>query len=276
MPIESSVSISKFILHVLEWIKGFSKHHHEDFCDKLDAKVGKAYQTDKGHMDSSNLFLLIETTPFLDLLALLLDEDGDGFITREDLLRLNRIQFLASEALQSNMSKKPEMILLLEIVTQHFSDYEPFKEKSKSMDSNEHHRECKKLQDSLNMKDMMSSYDIKTKLYEYVWGTRDWIFKELGDWISKSGSRLLLLLAGPGMGKSVISSVLPLKLDLAFSVEGLSDPKSKAILVSYTTCAVFLLSISYPPHSPPPPLSLSGVPLFQGGGASLSSHSYDS
>ncbi len=157
------------------------------------------------------------TTPFIDLLVLQMDEDGDGFITQKEL---HMIHLLSLEAAKRLGASKPTQLMdFLKVLADHFKDHAPSSVK-------EQDEQDVKLLESLSVKDLMQSYDIKTKLSEYVWGTRDWIFNKLDNWIGRSDSRLLLLLAGPGMGKSVFSAVVHLKLKV------LQDPKSKTILAS--------------------------------------------
>jgi len=79
----------------------------------------------------------------------------------------------------------------------------------------------------LQVQPIISSYSVATLLDEYVEGTRQWMFDCVNAWLhtalgsSHSGStagpippnsRLLLLLAGPGMGKSVMSAAMETKL----------------------------------------------------------------
>jgi hypothetical protein len=156
-----------------------------------------------------------------------MDKDGDGFITQKELHMIHLLSLEAAQRLEA--SEPTQMIDFLIVLANHFKYHKPSAVKDQHV----------KLLESLNVKGMMLSYDIydiNTKLSEYVWGTRDWLFNKLDDWV-KGGdpSRLLLLLAGPGMGKSVFSAVVHWRLKV------LQDPKSKIILASDTLVILILL-----------------------------------
>ena len=68
----------------------------------------------------------------------------------------------------------------------------------------------------LQVKDIIQSYKISQLVSQYVEGTRQWLYDEINDWLTVAtacegdgkSSRMFLLLAGPGMGKSVFSAVM--------------------------------------------------------------------
>lgn len=70
---------------------------------------------------------------------------------------------------------------------------------------------------------IIKSYNISTLLESHVPGTRQWLFDCVNKWLEAALSagkdatsldhhRMFLLLAGPGMGKSVFSAVMEKKL----------------------------------------------------------------
>jgi hypothetical protein len=80
------------------------------------------------------------------------------------------------------------------------------------------------------VRELIKSYRVAELLNEYVSGTRRWMMESINAWLGSSldslqlgegmasvnippGSRLLLLLADPGMGKSVMSAAMECKLD---------------------------------------------------------------
>ncbi len=73
---------------------------------------------------------------------------------------------------------------------------------------------------------LIASYGVPILLDEFHPGTRQWLFDDFNAWLEGGGghgdseggggpaSRSFLLLAGPGMGKSVFTAVLQTKLDM--------------------------------------------------------------
>ena len=59
---------------------------------------------------------------------------------------------------------------------------------------------------------VINSYELSKLTPQYLDGTRQWIFDEIDDWAMTGASRLMLLLAPPGMGKTIISAVASMKL----------------------------------------------------------------
>jgi hypothetical protein len=62
---------------------------------------------------------------------------------------------------------------------------------------------------------IIAAYSVSELLGAYVAGTRDWLYADITHWLegatdaaATSASRMFLLLAGPGMGKSVFSAVV--------------------------------------------------------------------
>jgi hypothetical protein len=63
---------------------------------------------------------------------------------------------------------------------------------------------------------IIAAYSVGELLGAYVAGTRDWLYADITRWLESatneaaatSASRMFLLLAGPGMGKSVFSAVV--------------------------------------------------------------------
>lgn len=66
------------------------------------------------------------------------------------------------------------------------------------------------------VKDIIQSYKISSLVAQYVEGTRQWLNDDINKWLDVAtastsddkSSRMFLLLAGPGMGKSVFSAVM--------------------------------------------------------------------
>jgi hypothetical protein len=63
---------------------------------------------------------------------------------------------------------------------------------------------------------VIQSYNIAAVAQEYVAGTRKWLYTAVEDWLSgldpTSADRMFVLLADPGMGKSVFSAVIDTQL----------------------------------------------------------------
>jgi hypothetical protein len=242
---ETKVKHTVFASCLLEWMQADASR--QEALKAFDEKVEEA---DNKEVKAALSQLPCTNTPFIDLLILHMDENGDSFITQKELYGIQNLSLVAAQRL--GMAAPTEMMDLLIVLSDHLKDRVPSTVKEKDI----------KLQQSLNVEGMMLSYDIKTKLSEYVLGTRDWLFEELDRWImtnngdsepnlvhildrmsqlwggsiqpqlpqlpkTHNSSRLLLLLAGPGMGKSVFSAVVHLKLKV------LQDPKSKTILASH-------------------------------------------
>lgn len=69
------------------------------------------------------------------------------------------------------------------------------------------------------MAEVIASYKVSTLLSEYELGTRQWMYDEVFAWLDSSvavpaSSRMFLLLAGAGMGKSVFSAALSSMLEV--------------------------------------------------------------
>lgn len=90
---------------------------------------------------------------------------------------------------------------------------------------------------------IIDSYHISDVLVDYVTGTRQWLFNELMSWmkseppqqsvsVNQTGRhRMFVLIAGPGMGKSVFSAVVQTKLTAQAYDEEVDN--KKVILVSH-------------------------------------------
>ena len=61
---------------------------------------------------------------------------------------------------------------------------------------------------------MVNSYALPKLTGQYHDGTRQWMYDKVDSWLKAKASRLLLVLAGPGMGKSVFSAVMSKKLQV--------------------------------------------------------------
>ena len=59
---------------------------------------------------------------------------------------------------------------------------------------------------------IVRSYALSKLTTQYHDGTRQWMFDKVDEWVRSKASRLMLMLAGPGMGKSVFSAVMSQKL----------------------------------------------------------------
>ena len=79
----------------------------------------------------------------------------------------------------------------------------------------------------------MSTYSIPLLLREYLLGSRLWMYKEVEDWLgldpAAEGHGLFVLLAEPGMGKSVFSAVLTnsVTLPMRTATEGGAAPEHR-------------------------------------------------
>ena len=65
----------------------------------------------------------------------------------------------------------------------------------------------------LQAHDIIASYNIPLLLKEYLINSREWMLAEVEEWLTRGppaspGAQLFVLLADPGMGKSVFSAVL--------------------------------------------------------------------
>eukprot|EP00798_Chlamydomonas_sp_ICE-L_P001313 gene1313-32666_t len=67
---------------------------------------------------------------------------------------------------------------------------------------------------ALQEKGIIQSYGVSRMLQEYIEGSRVWLYQKLTDWLDTDigTSRVFMLLADPGMGKSVFSSLVVNKL----------------------------------------------------------------
>jgi hypothetical protein len=82
--------------------------------------------------------------------------------------------------------------------------------------------QLEQLEGHLRVQGIISSYNTAELLSQYVEGTRQWLYKDFRSWVqgvapghyapASNESRAYLLLAGPGMGKSVFSAVIDAKL----------------------------------------------------------------
>lgn len=59
---------------------------------------------------------------------------------------------------------------------------------------------------------VVNSYALSKLTTQYHDGTRLWMYETVDTWLKAGESRLMLILAGPGMGKSVFSAVMVQKL----------------------------------------------------------------
>ncbi len=251
-----SVERAAFVDNFLKWIEEDpARVRAITYYDQIIANACQAQVQAEAQAVSSLLFMN-SNNPFVDLFVSLLDKDGDEILKQKDLYNFHVWSLEAAN--QLGMSKPPNVIGYMGIVAEYFKDRQRLLEHERAILEKKH----LKLQDSLKVKGMIQSYDINTKLSEYLCGTRDWIFKELDQWImtnngdsepnpvhipelmsqlwvgsvqTQNCSRLFLLLAGPGMGKSVFSAVVPSKLKM------LQDPKSKTILASDSLIILILL-----------------------------------
>jgi hypothetical protein len=77
----------------------------------------------------------------------------------------------------------------------------------------------------LQAKAIMRAYQIPSLLETYVSATREWLYKDVNEWLARAvdgrvagnaaASRMYLLMAGPGMGKSVFSAVMHTRLAIS-------------------------------------------------------------
>lgn len=70
---------------------------------------------------------------------------------------------------------------------------------------------------ALRLDELINSYSLPQMAAEYVEGTRQWLYIDANRWLSEGtldspSSRMFILAAEPGMGKSVFSAVVDTKL----------------------------------------------------------------
>ena len=137
----------------------------------------------------------------------LLDADHNGMVTRSEL---NALQLKADSAEFKSKAEFTADTLpkLVNVIFLGF-DRSVLKVEPKLQDM------LIQLTQALKISDVMNSYNISGLLDEYMRGTRDWMYAKVDSWLDAAVDttpRLFLLLAGPGMGKSVFSAVMHTKL----------------------------------------------------------------
>ena len=65
---------------------------------------------------------------------------------------------------------------------------------------------------------VINSYELSKMVSQFLDGTRQWMFDEIDAWAMSGASRLMLLLAPPGMGKTIISAVASTKLKVRWEL----------------------------------------------------------
>ena len=140
----------------------------------------------------------------------LLDADRNGVITRSELNALQQMAdspefFRKAEFTADTVPKLVNVIFL-------GFDRSVLKVEKKQQDL------LFQLTQALKISDVMNSYNIGELWDEYEPGTRDWMYEKVDSWLDAASTaadttpRLFLLMAGPGMGKSVFSAKMDTKL----------------------------------------------------------------
>ena len=96
----------------------------------------------------------------------------------------------------------------------------------------------------LQAHDIIASYNIPLLLKEYLINSREWMLKEVEEWLVRGpaaspGAQLFVLLADPGMGKSVFSAVLTSAVLIAQQQQGGAEGGSsvgRRVQVRVRTC----------------------------------------
>ncbi|KAL6759842.1 hypothetical protein V8C86DRAFT_1227862 [Haematococcus lacustris] len=145
----------------------------------------------------------------------LADMDKDGFVTRSELLRLQQLgECYAEQALVDAPESLPQ--LLSAVFLGHDRDMLVKELVMQGADV------MATVRDKLQVAEVIRGYRIAQLLDEYHSGSRQWMYTRVNDWLNASSnsspggaataSRLFLLLADAGMGKSVFSAVMHTKL----------------------------------------------------------------
>ncbi|GFH17743.1 WD_REPEATS_REGION domain-containing protein, partial [Haematococcus lacustris] len=145
----------------------------------------------------------------------LADVDKDGFVTRSELLRLQQLgECYAEQALVDAPESLPQ--LLSAVFLGHDRDMLAKELVMQGADV------MATVREKLQVAEVIRGYRIAQLLDEYHSGSRQWMYTRVNDWLNASSSsspggeatasRLFLLLADAGMGKSVFSAVMHTKL----------------------------------------------------------------
>ncbi|KAJ9527086.1 hypothetical protein QJQ45_025204 [Haematococcus lacustris] len=151
----------------------------------------------------------------------LADVDKDGFVTRSELLRLQQLGVCyAEQALVDAPESLPQLLSAVFLVRSSGPYPMAGAHHTSSVHLGKH--EFLRLPMPLKVAEVIRGYRIAQLLDEYHSGSRQWMYTRVNDWLNASSSsspggeatasRLFLLLADAGMGKSVFSAVMHTKL----------------------------------------------------------------
>ncbi|KAL6756673.1 WD40-repeat-containing domain protein [Haematococcus lacustris] len=196
---QTSVAYNVFLAHLVNWFK--SQKGLEERLAEYDEMLRDERELPQTP-DQKHVYLHCVVMP-------LMDKNKDSYVTRSDL---NYLHQLGYEYAQKEPVDLPDLLDIL------YKGFDRTAATNKLVRVEELDLMCSKLQ----VAEVMRSYRIAQLLDEYHPGSRQKMYNEVNDWLNASSSsspggqgaasRLFLLLADAGMGKSVFSAVMHTKL----------------------------------------------------------------
>ncbi|KAJ9527505.1 hypothetical protein QJQ45_025765 [Haematococcus lacustris] len=211
------------------WVRQGAVHSSAGHDDLLQARLA-AYDQ-KLRTEGKLPLLPHQQHAFLHFVIVpLADVDKDGFVTRSELLRLQQLGVCyAEQALVDAPESLPQLLsavflghdrdmLAKELVMQGADVMATVRDKLQARCAHA----AAHLPALADVAEVIRGYRIAQLLDEYHSGSRQWMYTRVNDWLNASSSsspggaatasRLFLLLADAGMGKSVFSAVMHTKL----------------------------------------------------------------
>jgi hypothetical protein len=171
---------------------------------------------------------------FLHLATQLVDLDKSGVVTQRELIDMQEL----TRNIAGELNLFPHVESMMDVLDVLHAFLVKKSETFFSQLLGEPVQRLLQLQKSLFIKqeEVSRSYEAQQQLVtEYVPKTREWLYEAFEDWVNvvngkvqDKDSRIFLLLAVPGMGKSIFSAVLQLyKLDSILAAKANKDTKEK-------------------------------------------------